>query len=311
FIQQHAARVASSFYDASIDEPQWYFAPGQSFEAPITVRAKRQLRIGDARVVLECEEHAINRGGTSDTHYRKTIFEREYSLGAPRELRPGEEAVLRTQLTVPPTGTPTFRGKNNFIEWKLRLTVPIPGYCPDIREEIELHVTPRVTDASVRGLPKDSAIPEEWLANAKLRDKTHQMRGVHAELEARDGAIVQGLPAMSVGATRKLNLTVRTDEDIHCRGVQCWVGCRIHGSGTSEEAALEEEHLIHEGDFRAGLAINRTISVTIPPYGPVTFIGRYVKCEWMVRVRVDIPVWRDKRIELPIVVTPRLTAEPD
>ncbi|MFQ5810126.1 MAG: hypothetical protein ACE5JM_10955, partial [Armatimonadota bacterium] len=47
-IQQHAARVASNFYEASIEEPQWYFAPGQSFEAPITVRAKRDLRIGDA-----------------------------------------------------------------------------------------------------------------------------------------------------------------------------------------------------------------------------------------------------------------------
>lgn len=302
-------RIASRFYEAVIDQPPGQLLLGESFEAGLTIRARRDMRLGDAEAVLQCEEHAISRGGTSDTHYRKTIFEQAYSLGGERDLRPGEEAALRTKITIPSAAIPTLRGKNNFIEWKLRLTVPIPGYCPDMREEFELQVRPRMAHGSARSLAKDASIPEEWLGETKVRDKPHEVRGVHAELQAADGATAQGLPAMSVGATRKLNLTLRTDEDIHCRGVLCWVGSRIHGSGTDEEVVLDEEYLIHEGDFRMAHPISHSITVSIPSSGPVTFIGRYVKCEWMVRVRVDIPLWRDKRIQLPIVVTPGLTVE--
>jgi len=46
--------------------------------------------------------------------------------------------------------------------------------------------------------------------------------------------------------------------------------------------------------------------VRVPAGGPVSFQGRYVKMDWMVRVRVDIPIWRDKVLELPFIVTPRL-----
>jgi hypothetical protein len=310
-VYRFIAQIAGSYYDATFEGVPDRVMPGQSFEAGVRIRAKRQMQLGDARAVLECEEHAISRGGTSDSHYRKNVLEREFPLDAGRRLMAGEEAVLRAKITIPVAAVPTLRARNNFIEWKLKLIVPVPGYCPDIRDEFQFAVAPVMAHGSSRSVAKDPSMPQQWLDEVQVRDKRSEIRGVQAELEAVDGTTVQGMPAMSVAATRRLNLTVRADEDIHCRGVQCWVGCRIHGSGTAEDVALEAEHIILEGDFGPGHPISHAITVSIPSGGPVSFIGRYVKCAWMVRVRVDIPVWRDKRIELPFVVTPELIAEPD
>lgn len=301
-------RIAASFYEVRPAEAPTALTPGESFRWGAVVEPKRRMKLGRAKVVLRCQEHAINRGGTSDSHYRKTILEETLDLGEERQLALGGIAEFETEITIPQTAIPSYSGKNNRIEWDLILTAPVPGYCPDIKEEVSLRVLPQIGDEFARGEAMDAAIPADWSPPEEMREGRREQGGVRAELRVVDGATIQGLPAIPVGETRRLDLSVHTDTEFHCRGVLCWVGCRMHGSGTDEKLDVVPEQFIHEGDFGAGHTISHSLTLAIPQDGPVSFQGRYVKFDWMVRVRVDIPIWRDKYLELPFLVTPRLGA---
>jgi len=296
--------IAESFYDVMIPTPDRAVALGATVHWRPAVKANKGFRIGAATATLRCREHAINRGGTSDSHFRKEIYREEIILGQARKLYSGEVAEFSVKFDVPPGAIPSFHGRNNFIEWRLILKVPVPGICPDIQQEVPLVIEPETVDD--RPLGADEGVPSEWADQAEKPTGRDEQGSVRGTLTARDTATVGSLFVMPMGSQRALRVTVQTTGDIHCRGVLCWVGCRIHGSGSTEEVALQDWHTIHEGDFGSGQVIDRSLDVEIPAGGPASFRGRYIKCDWMVRVRVDIPVWRDKVLELPFVVTPRL-----
>jgi hypothetical protein len=300
--------IADSFYEVTVGELPATVKLGESFRWQGLVKPKRPMRLGAAKLVLRCREHAINRGGTSDSHYRKTIYEEAFELGEGRRLHMGEIAELRAEITIPTDAVPSYSGRNNFIEWSLTLVASVPGFCPDIKQETPVQVLPQMDKASDRGLGKDPNIPAKWEPQVEPGEAWAEHDGVRLEIRSPDAATVQGLPAIPVGGRCRLNITVHTDSEFHCRGVRCWIGCRVHGSGSEDTCELWAEQFIHEGDILAGHTISHSVDIAAPDRGPVSFQGRYVKCDWLVRVRVDIPVWRDKRLDLPFLVTPRLTA---
>ena len=107
------------------------------------------------------------------------------------------------------------------------------------------------------------------------------------------------------GDTIQATVTLVADQDVHARGVQIWCGCQVHGSGTAETVDLVPEHFCMEGDVQAGQPIVGRVEATLPTDAPVSYQGRRVKFDWCIRMRVDIPIWRDQRIEFPFLVMPR------
>jgi len=299
--------LAESYYTVVLGPVPAAVALGESFEWRVAVRARRASTLGPAQAVLRCQEHAISRGGTSDSHYRQTIYEEGLHMGHGRDVHPGDEAVLEAAVTIPRLAVPSFSGRNNSIEWKLILNVPVPGYCPDIKEEVPLHVLPELVVVDEQQLAEDPTIPAVWAQELPVAGQRAEWGGVRAELVT-GGPTIGGLPAVGVGGTRELTLQVHTAEHLDCRGLQLWVGCRIHGSGTEEKVELSPEHLISQGPLLVSQPIVHRLQVAIPGRGPVSFLGRYVKCEWLLRLRVDIPIWRDQRLDLPLLVTPRALA---
>ena len=114
-----------------------------------------------------------------------------------------------------------------------------------------------------------------------------------------------GAPVFRPGDRVKGQVTVVPDSDANTRGIQMWVGCRIHGSGTGESVELMPEEFIYEGNLQAGMPINASFDVTLPENAPLSYQGRRIKFDWQVALRVDIPIWPDQRYSVPFMVLPR------
>lgn len=113
-----------------------------------------------------------------------------------------------------------------------------------------------------------------------------------------------GTPIYMPGDLVQGTVTIYPEERANTRGVQLWIGCLIHGSGTSETIDLAPEHFIHEGDIEAGVPISASFGAPIPTDAPLSYQGRRIKFDWQVRLRVDIPIWPDKRYSVPFLVVP-------
>lgn len=114
-----------------------------------------------------------------------------------------------------------------------------------------------------------------------------------------------GSPIYHPGERVGGSLSLVPEKSAKTRGVQLWIGCLIHGSGSSESIELFPEQFIHEGHLEAGLPIQGDFEVFLPENAPLSYQGRRIKFDWVVTVRVDIPIWPDKRYNLPFTVAPR------
>lgn len=96
-------------------------------------------------------------------------------------------------------------------------------------------------------------------------------------------------------------------EDVNCRGLWLEIGYWDRGRGTPHENRLVQD-MFYQGNLQRNQAISHRIQFQIPDRGPVTYAGENVNIDWFVRIRVDIPMWFDKRYEYPFNVIPRFIA---
>ncbi len=319
------AWATSSRYYAAPDAAPSGVAIGRPFTWGVTAFAKQNVVIGTGKITIKCEEHAIRRAGNSTSHHKRVIYNEAHRLAGGR-LAPGQQANLRVDLTLPPHAMPTYRGRHNRIKWTVEIEAPVEGFCTDIKEKAELTVDARVESTEETGAQHDRAVPVTWLRTATWASREQQSgqlddllaNGDKGVAKASDGSVLvsvrasDGLtlpfgPVIPAGETRELQVTLATSEDIQCRGVLCWIGCRAHGRGTAEEIVVFREQMIHTGPLLAKQAVMVPIAITPPPVGPTTYQGQHVKLEWMLRLRVDMPLWVDRRLPIPFIVTPRYT----
>jgi hypothetical protein len=286
--------LALSYGDAVPDPVPTAARLGQDITWGVTLRANRPMTIGPSTITLKCEERTVKGAGKSARYFRNTLHEETATF--PLEvLAPGQVAELHTRFTVPPTATPTFRATSNRVEWTLSVHAPITGACPTISERAVLSVVPiREGAASEAAEPK----PSEPAA----------ARGgpVWVALSAADRGQPHEAPIVEAGRSRDLTLAVGSVEGVRCRGLHCRTGYRLFGSGNEEWKWIGEESVIHQGELAPGATITAPVTVSIPAGGPVTFSGQHVNCEWVVRVRLDMPLRRDVRVDVPLRVIPRL-----
>jgi hypothetical protein len=118
----------------------------------------------------------------------------------------------------------------------------------------------------------------------------------------RESAVVQA------GGALNGEVLIQVPSDVNARAVLLEVSCNVHGRGTGEQVEALPEHRVYEGDLHAGQELRVPFEARISVAGPCTYQGRYIKMDWAVRVRLDVPLWFDKRYEFPFTVVPRVVA---
>lgn len=113
------------------------------------------------------------------------------------------------------------------------------------------------------------------------------------------------LVGVQPGETLQGELILESKEDINCRGVWIEIECKETGNGTNSYTRVHESK-IFEGALRKDEQISHQISFQIPLGMPLTYAGQYVRFQWVVRLRIDIPLWFDPREEFEFTVLPRL-----
>ncbi len=297
------AKVAESFYELEVD-PEPSVGLGETVTWGVVIRAKKPITVGAGTIKIKFQEHAISRGGTSDSHYRKALHEQIFQIPG-KPAMPGEGVEIRVEIPIPAHAIPSHKGRNNFIEWSLEARAPVPGYCPDVKKRVSVTVRPKIAAELDGGMSENLYVAADWLAATKPPAGQAKLGEAWATLQATDGASIDQTPVMAVGETREFSLWVQTKETVDCRGVLCWVGCRVHGAGSDEKIVLIQEQTIHEGALTPDQPVCFPVQVTVPDSGPASYVGRYVKLEWVACVRLDIPLWFDKRLRVPFIVTPQ------
>lgn len=116
------------------------------------------------------------------------------------------------------------------------------------------------------------------------------------------GNIIEGTP---VGQDITGKILLNPYIDIKCRGLWLEIGYREHGNGTPYENRLFNEKF-YDGPLTKYSQIEKPFKFTIPSSGPITYNGHYVKIDWFVRLRIDIPIWPDPREQLNFKVIPAI-----
>jgi hypothetical protein len=98
----------------------------------------------------------------------------------------------------------------------------------------------------------------------------------------------------------RLQLKADADRLEKAKALELTVIARIHGSGTSETVELPVQRL--EGPFTGRVAVEFEKRL---PEGPVSWQGRYVKVDWVLRASLGVPWAIDPKIDVPFRVVPR------
>jgi hypothetical protein len=306
-------RVAECGYDLRVEPVPSALLLGQQFGCRALIRANRPLNVGPVRLLLRCEEYleVAHTNGTRD-EFRESPVEEHVEIAPAQSYARGQALQIDHAFTIPLDAPPSYRpSEHAHVEWTLRLSAPVQGLWPDIDETIVLQVAPAFAPGQVTSAPGDPRVPADWGGDLQVRCGAVTQDGVTVGFGSFGGATVQGVPAVSAGETRELEVRVDALADLHCRGVLCRAGCNSPGHGLTNDAelAVVESQLIHSGDLRAGQTATGRLTITIPDSGPVSFRGKHVTCSWSVWVHVDVPIWQDRWLQLPFVVTPRVTPD--
>lgn len=143
-----ASTLATARRDAAVDfEVTLSPSPvafGEPLKVRLEVRAKRRIRLTTGALTLLCQERAINRSGTQDQTYTHTAHEDKRPIVAATELSEGFSWSCEERFDLPVGLPASFVGRNNFIEWKVRLWLGIKGPLLDIREDYDVEVVPEI-----------------------------------------------------------------------------------------------------------------------------------------------------------------------
>lgn len=91
------------------------------------------------------------------------------------------------------------------------------------------------------------------------------------------------------------------------RKVEITCRAKLHGSGNTEYVDSWSEPVLHAGPIQVPAKL--PFSFRIPEQGPVSYEGRYVKIDWTVTVKLDVPWAIDPKQEAVFRVVPR-SAQP-
>lgn len=125
--------------EVSIDVPDRVLMEDE-IPCEISIVPKSKANLRKIEVELFCQETAITRG-TTDSYYRKVVYN---DLRTPRKetkLRAGETIIIRETFRLPAFTTPTIYTYNHYVEWFIRVRLDVPWW-PDTRKQQPIAVLP-------------------------------------------------------------------------------------------------------------------------------------------------------------------------
>lgn len=138
-------------------------------------------------------------------------------------------------------------------------------------------------------------MPNKYYANVKFKQTACQICG-------------NSLNGVQPGDTLNADILINPREDVDCRGVWIEIALMETGHGSPYEKRLQNIE-IHKGAMRRGEPIPHSISFQVPKRLPPTYHGDYVKFRWIIRIRIDVPLWFDDRDEYEFIVIPRIVKD--
>lgn len=230
------------------------------------------------------EEVAILRGATRNTTHRNTFERLTAESPSQGEWRADIPIELSAEIAVPPRVPTSFSTANHTIKWSAVARVRIPG-------QLDLELSQPVDVVAATAAP----------AQSSMRTQQALEQGpLIAELTL-DLPNEGGVPVVRSGDRLVGSLRLSTREDLAAGLASLRLVRLLHGSGTAEES-VHDEIPLHAGDLAAGQSTSTEIHWTLPPTKEVSFEGRHVKCDWMLDVKVDRPMWMDLHLRFPITV---------
>jgi len=296
------ARWAIATYEVWVAAPSRMLL-GQGAPCAVRLVARRQLTAG-VELAAECTEREIHGAGKSRHEHKGFALQQILAREGPRAVVPGEQVELSAQLDVPPGGPHSLEARYARVQWALRADVHVAGLCPGLRVRWPVAVAPCVASGSGPGVPGDPDVAACWAEGWQHLRAPEGPPGLTLSLQPTDGASMAGIPVVPAGRERNLAIELCPRETLDCRGVLVSVRCRLHGEGNEEKREIIREQTIHAGALPGGRSTRHVLSIRVPPDGPVSYAGKVVRVTWEVVVRIDIPVWRDKRVALPFLVAP-------
>jgi hypothetical protein len=118
------------------------------------------------------------------------------------------------------------------------------------------------------------------------------------------------LTGTSVGDELSFHIRLEPHEDIKCSGVWLEIGYHEGGNGSLHDERLVQK-MFYTGELRRFNVIDQDFLYDIPSEGPISYAGTYVKFNWYIRIRIDIPLWFDPREEREFRVLPRIMESED
>ncbi len=282
-----------STYEVTTD-PQPDAVPlGSSVTWGVVVEAKKPFILGPGRIVLQCYEHYDLRLARPSRN-SAMVHEESQPLAA-RYLEAGETAELRASLSIPASAIPSYEGEYNSIGWTAFVEASVPGICPNIREQIEFDVLPWIAAAGDRGSAQGELIPANWLERAAGEVQPGPVREgpLWAKLSPADADESDAVPAVSVGSSRQLNLTLEATEDIDCRAIRCRVCCRLHGTAITGETAVSAtaDGTLSAGSFEGpGEELEAAIAGSEDPALPVALPAERGETEEVGPTAAGVPI---------------------
>jgi hypothetical protein len=224
------------------------------------------------RVIIELvgRESATYRRGT-DTRTDKSVFSRIPLLETTdrSEMRAGETEVL-----LPTDVPPGFRGRNNKIEWCVRVRGEIARW-PDVNDEFPVRM--------VAAALEEGAVPLVRIAGPEVLEGDGLRLGTKGgRTSFPPGGIIEGVAAWTLDAAPK-----RAELRLF------WF---TEGKGTSD---LEVVHVEDFDDLSAQAVKSFRFEL---PYEPASIEGRLVSVRWAIELVVRAP--RERVLRLDLVVSP-------
>ncbi len=256
----------------------------------VTIGVLKDIPVTDIEVTLIARERAVSRGGKNDSASTHELYTQTVRIPAGDIWAGGQAMSFIANLAVPPDAPPSFAGRNNFIEWALKLWVGIPGWNPDIRITTPIDVRPLLQN----GTPP--AIIEHNLPAPALSE-------LHARVTLQCAATGSD-PQLQTGSDVPVTVTINPAEGNADQRLSLELAYHITGSGTGEDRNVAALVCFPSGWSAGSQSMSGTLR--IPTGMPISYDGRHIRIRWTLSLRQQAPWQFDKVQAYEVVMAPAL-----
>ena len=133
--------VSSRVGEVQIVVPRDITAPGEPWSCQLRFTPRKRLEINGITAKLEAKESAVSSSGTRTRRYRRTVFEKLYTVRPAGTLAVGMPVDEPFSITFPDTEIYTLSKLSNHVRWSVQFRIDIVR-SPDWTQDQSLHVVP-------------------------------------------------------------------------------------------------------------------------------------------------------------------------